>query len=190
MGVVDVDPLAVLPITAASASAAFARAADPGRDLTERQEQLRSLTSTLASVRRQLDHSEQAVARLTEELDSTRSRRTCSAGWAVCQRCLGAPLTGSAGIGHCLRCEQTVRLDPGRFGCAEPSTVVMRDATGTEQALCLSHAAATIRRTPHLIIVSASRRDRAVLDEVSHESCVIGRNLSPLVDRQGRPRGG
>jgi C4-type Zn-finger protein len=48
MEVVDVDPLAVLPVTA-SASDAFARAADFSRDRDERQEQLRSLTTTLAS---------------------------------------------------------------------------------------------------------------------------------------------
>ncbi len=190
MGVVEVDPLAVLPITAASASAAFARAADPGRDLTERQEQVRSLRSMLASVRRQLDHSEQAVAKLTAELDSTRSWPRCSAGGAVCRRCLGAPLSGSEGVGRCPLCERTVPLEAGRFACGEPSTVVMRDATGSEQALCLSHAAATIRHTPHLTIVSASRLDRAVLDEVAHESCVISRHLRPLVDVQGRPRGG
>jgi len=69
---VEADPLAVLPLTAASASAAFARATDPGREMTERQEQLRSLRSILASVRRQLDQSDQAVARLTTELGSIR----------------------------------------------------------------------------------------------------------------------
>ena len=41
MGIAEVDPLAVLPITAAAASATFARATDAGRDLDERQEQLR-----------------------------------------------------------------------------------------------------------------------------------------------------
>ncbi len=176
MGVVEVDPLSVLPITAASASAAFARATDPGRDFTERQEQLRSLRSMLASVRRQLDQSEQAVARLTAELDSTRAWWRCSAGGAVCRRC---PL-----------CERTVPREAGRFACDEPSTVVLRDATGTEQALCLWHAAAAIRRTRSLAVVSASRPDRAALGEVAGESCVARRHVGLLVDRQGGPRGG
>lgn len=48
MDVVDVDSLAVLSVTT-SASAAFARAADFSRDRDERQEQHRSLTTTLAS---------------------------------------------------------------------------------------------------------------------------------------------
>lgn len=49
MEVVDVDPLAVLPVTAPSASAIFTRAADFSRHSDERHEQLRSLTTTLAS---------------------------------------------------------------------------------------------------------------------------------------------
>ncbi|MDQ3326699.1 MAG: hypothetical protein M3529_13575 [Actinomycetota bacterium] len=48
MEVVDVDPLAVLPLTA-SASASFARAADFSRDRGERQAQLRSLMMTFPS---------------------------------------------------------------------------------------------------------------------------------------------
>ena len=160
MGVVEVDPLAVLPIIAAAASAAFARATDPGRDSTERQGQLRSLRSLLASVRRQLDESEQAVARLTTELGSIR------------------------------RCQRTVQLNRDHVACEERATVVLRDAAGTEQALCLSHAAAAIRRTHNLAVVSASRPDRAALGEVAGESCVARRHVGLLVDSQGGPRGG
>jgi hypothetical protein len=190
MGVVEVDPLAVLPITAAAASAAFARATDPGRDLNERQEQLRSVRSMLTTVRRHLDRCEQAAARLAAELNSAVSGRTCSAGWAMCRQHPGAPVRRSAGVDGCPRCDRTVRPDPGRFGCGEPSTVVMRDAAGVEQALCLSHAAATIRHTPSVSIVSASRPDRAALGEVAGESCVVSRRPSLLVDAQGGPRGG
>lgn len=49
MEVVDVDPLAVLPVTAPSASATFSRASDFSRRRDERHEQLRSLTTTLAA---------------------------------------------------------------------------------------------------------------------------------------------
>lgn len=190
MGVVEVDPLAVLPITAASASAAFARATDPGRDFTERQEQLRSLRSMLASVRRQLDQSEQAVARLTTELGWVRRGQTCSTEWAVCRRCLVAPLSPSAGVGRCPRCQRTVPLDRDHFACGERATVVLRDATGAEQAMCMSHAAAAIRRTRNLAVVSASRPDRAALGEVAGESCVVRRHVSLPVDSQGGPRSG
>ncbi|MEX2289090.1 MAG: hypothetical protein WD794_02030 [Mycobacteriales bacterium] len=48
MNVVDVDSLAVLPVTA-SASAGFARGVDFSRGRDERQEQLRPLTTALAS---------------------------------------------------------------------------------------------------------------------------------------------
>ena len=190
MGVVEVDPLAVLPITAAAASAAFARATDPGRHPNERQEQLRSLRSMLTTVRRHLDRCEQAAARLAAELDSADSGRTCSAGWAVCQHYPGAPVTRSAGIDGCPRCERTGRPDRGRLGCGELTTVVLRDATGAEQGMCLSHAAAAIRRTPHLAVLSASRPDRAVLGEVAGESCVARRHASLLLDAQDGPRGG
>jgi hypothetical protein len=190
MAVVEVDPLAVLPITAAAANAAFARATDPGRDLNERQEQLRSLRSSLTTVRRHLDRCEQAAARLAAELDSTVSGRTCSAGWAVCRHYPAAPARCSTSVDVCPRCERTGRLDRGRLRCSEPSTVVLRDATAVEQALCLSHAAAAIRRTPHLAVVSASRPDRAVLGEVTRKSCVVSRHASLLLDAQGGPRGG
>ncbi len=190
MGVVDVDPLAVLPITAAAASATFARAADAGRDLGERQEQLRSLRSMLTTVRRHLDLCEQAAARLAAELDSTLSGRRCSAGWEVCRHYPAAPVRRSAGVPGCPECERTVRLDRGRLGCGEPSTVVLRDATGAEHALCLSHAAAAIRHTRYLAVVSASRPDRAALGEVAGESCVVRRHVGLLVDSQGGPRGG
>ena len=190
MAVVVVDPLAVLPITAAAASAAFARATDPGRDLNERQEQLRSMSSMLTTVRRHLDRCEQAAAQLAAEPDSTLSWGTCSAGWAVCRHYPGAPARRSAGVDDCPLCERTGRLDRGRLGCGELSTVVLRDATAVEQALCLSHAAAAIRRTPHLAVVSASRPDRAVLGEVAGESCVVSRRASLLLDAQGGPRGG
>ncbi len=49
MEVVDVDPFAVLKVTATPAGSAFTRAVQFSRDRDERQEQLRSLTTTLAS---------------------------------------------------------------------------------------------------------------------------------------------
>ncbi len=190
MEVVDVDPLAVLPVTAASASAAFARATDPSRDRVERREQLRSLRTTLASVRRLLDRCEQAATQLAAELDATRGGQACSAGWAVCQGCQGVPLSCSDGVGQCPRCERTVQLDRGRFACGEPTAVVLRDAIGTEQALCLSHAAAAMRHSACLKVVTASRPARAVLGEFAGHSCGISRHLPGLPHLYERPGGG
>lgn len=138
MGVVEVDPLAVLPITAAAASAAFARATDPGRDLNERQVQLQALRSRLTMLRTHLDRCEQAAARLAAELDLTLYGRRCSAGWAVCRHYPGAPVRRSAGVDGCTQCERTVRLDRGRLGCGEPSTAVLRDATAPSRP-CACH---------------------------------------------------
>lgn len=108
----------------------------------------------------------------------------------MCRHCLGATLSVSEGVGRCPRCERTVPRKAGRFACGEPSTVVLRDATSTEQALCLSHAAAATRHTRYLAVVSASRPDRAALGEVAGESCVVRRHVGLLVDAQGGPRGG
>jgi hypothetical protein len=119
MEVADIDPLAVLPVTA-SARAAFARAADFSRDRDERQKQLRSLTTTP--------------------------------------------------------------------GSGEPTTVVLRDAIGTEQALCLSHPAAALRHITCLTVVTTSRPARDVLGEVNGQNCVSSPPVPPLV--QGGPRGG
>ncbi len=190
MGVVEVDPLAVLPVTAVSASAAFAGATDPSCDRVERQEQSRSLTTTLASVRRLLDRCEQAATQLVSALDSARHGQACSVGWAVCQRCPGVPLSCSACVGRCPRCDRTTRFDSGRFACGEPITIILRDATGTEQAVCLSHAAAALRQSAHFPVVTASRPDRAVLAEIACEGSVIcGRSPRPGA-AHGRRRGG
>jgi hypothetical protein len=190
MGVVEVDPLAVLPVTAASASAAFARATDPHRDRNERQEQLQALRLMLASVRRHLDRCDQAAVQLAEELDRPRCEQACSAGWAVCRLCLGVPLTCSAGTGHCTRCKRTIPLDRGRSDCGERTAVVLRNATGTEQCVCLSHAAGAIRHTAHIEVVTASRLDRTVLADIARESSVIRRPRSPLAEAEAGPDGG
>ena len=104
----------------ASASAAFARAADFSGDRDERQEQLRSLATTLAS--------------------------------------------------------------------GEPTTVGLRDFTGPEQALCLSHPAAALRHITCFALVTASRPARDVLGDVTGQNCLSSPPVPPLVP--GRPRDG
>lgn len=189
MGVIAIDPLAALPITTAAASAAFARAPDPGRDLTGRHEQLPSLKSRLLAVRQHLDRCDQAAERPASQLDSTLFGRTCSAGSTACRQEPGALERRPAGVRGCPRRQRLVRPQRQK-GCGEPSTVVLRDAIGNEQVLCLSHAATTIIRTGYVAAVNASRPDRAVLGEAAGESWVIRRHAGLLFVAQGGPRGG
>lgn len=185
MGLVDVDPLAVLPVTAASASAAYARASDPARDNVERQEQLTFLEITLSVVRELLDSCDQQTARLAAELCRSRGGARCAGVSALCRRCLGAPLDCSAGVGHCRRCGSTTDLPLRKSPCPEPATVVMCDVGGAEQVLCLPHAASAVREVDHVAVVAASRHSRAALAEVAAETCVISRRGSRLSDAAG-----
>lgn len=184
MGDVDVDPLAVLPLTAASARVTFARATDPSRDRAERQEQLRSLTTMLASVRRLVDRCELVVTQLAAEFNSTGWGRACAAGWVVCPDCPGGALSCSAGVGRPPRCGWMVKCVQGRFACGEPTTIVLWDATCSEQAPCLSHVAAIPRHISCIAVVTASGPVRAVLGEVTDQRCVICPPLPSLVQRR------
>lgn len=159
MGVVEVDPLAVLLTIAAAASAAVARATTPvvispgggsSSDHSGRCAPRSAVSSTRAT----------AVARFTTELGSIR------------------------------RCQRTVQLDGDHGACEERATVVVRDAAGAEQALCLPRSATAIRRTRNLAVVRASRPDRAPLGEVAGEGCVVRRHVGSLLDAQGGSRGG
>jgi hypothetical protein len=190
MRLTESDPLAVLPVTAARASAAFARAADPGRDRLERQQQLAVLETSLDCVARLLDRCQQDAARLAGALaEESRTIDACPVPWPVCRCCPGVPLSCSAGLGRCQRCGRVADVPPGRSGCLEPPKVTMRDRTGGERAMCLSHAAAAVRQGQPLVVVSASRADRAVLAEVAAESSVVPRHVLRLADAQARGRG-
>jgi hypothetical protein len=72
----------------------------------------------------------------------------------------------------------------------EPTAVVLLAAISTEQALCLSHAAAELRHITCLTLVTASRPGRPVLGEGTAQGCVIGWHVTPLVQMQRRLRGG
>lgn len=185
MGLVDVDPLAVLPVTAASASAAYARASDPARDRVERQEQLTFLEITLSVVRELLDSCDQQTARLAAELRRDCGGARCAGVSTLCRRCLGAPLDCSAGVGHCRRCGSNIDVPLRKGPCPEPATVVMCDAAGAEQVLCLPHAASAVREVDHVTVVAASRHCRAALAEIAAESCVISRRGRRLPDAAG-----
>jgi hypothetical protein len=190
MRLTEVDPLAVLPVTAATASAAFARAADPGRDHLERQQQLAVLETSLDSVVRLLDRCRQEAARLAGALaEESRIVDACPVPWPVCRHCPGVPLSCSARVGRCQRCGRVTDVPPGSSRCLQSPNVTVRDHTGGEQAMCLSHAAAAVRQAQCLVVVSASRADRAVLAEVAGESSVVARHVPRLADARPRGRG-
>jgi hypothetical protein len=178
MRLADTDPMAVLPVTAARASATFARVADAHRDHSERRQHLMVLEACLVSMGRLLDRCHSETARLASDLAELRpSPDRCLALWTVCGHCAGAPLSPS---GDCPRCDRITVLPPSGRGCEDPPMVKIRDSTGAEQMLCLSHATAAIRHVERLVLVSASRADRAVLTEVSQESNIVRRRVSRL----------
>jgi hypothetical protein len=184
MRLADTDPMAVLPVTAARASATFARVVDAHRDHSERRQQLMALQACLVSMGWLLDRCHAEAARLASDLAELRpSADRCLALWPVCRLCAGVPLSGERA--RCPRCGRITVLPPGRRGCEDPPTVKIRDSTGAEQMLCLSHAAAAIRHVERLVVVSASRADRAVLTEISRENNIVRRRFSRLSDTVG-----
>jgi hypothetical protein len=186
----EADPLAVLPVTAATASAAFARAADPGRDHLERQQQLAVLETSLDSLALLLDRCQQEAARLARALaEESRTVDVCPVPWPVCRHCPGVPLSCSARVWRCQRCGRVNDVPPGSSRCLQPPNVTVRDHTHGEQAMCLSHAAAAVRQVQRLVVVSASRAERAVLAEVAGESSVVARHVPRLADARPRGRG-
>jgi hypothetical protein len=186
MRLADTDPMAVLPVTAARASATFARVADAHHDLSERRQQLMVLQACLVSMGRLLDRCHSETALLASDLAELRpSPDRCLALWAVCGHCVGAPLSPSGERADCPRCGRITVLSPSGRSCGDPPSVKIRDSTGAEQMLCLSHAAAAIRHVERVVVVSASRADRAVLTEISNESNIVRRRVSRLSDTVG-----
>jgi hypothetical protein len=186
MSFADTDPMAVLPVTAARASATFARVADAHRDDSERRQQLMVLEACLASMDRLLDRWHSEATRLADHLaELPPSTEPCPALWLVCRDCAGVPLALFRERAHCPRCGSITGLPPGRRSCEDPPTVKIRDSTGTEQILCLSHAAAAVRHVERLVVLSASRADRALLTEISRENNIVPWRVSRLSDTVG-----
>jgi hypothetical protein len=186
MRLADTDPMAVLPVTAARASATFARVADAHRDHSERRQQLMVLQACLVSMGQLLDRCHAEAARLAGDLaDRFSCTDPCPSFWPVCRHCAGVSLSLSGERADCPRCGRITVLPPGEHSCEVPPTVRVRDSTGAEQMLCLSHAAAAIRHVQGLAVVSASRADRAVLTETSRESNIVRRRVPRLSDTVG-----
>jgi hypothetical protein len=189
MGLVDPDPLAVLPVRAASASAAFARACDPGRDNSERCEHLNSLERILTSLRQLLDRCEQATARLAAEVRSPDATPPCRGPCRICRHCGDGAAGCSELVGRVPSCDWRIKRLYGEGRCGEPGVVTVRDLAGTQKVLCLTHAEDAVRRVDHLSIVEASRSSRAVLAEVAGATCVVSRQATRLAEADGCARG-
>jgi hypothetical protein len=188
MGLVDPDPLSVLPVRAASASAAFARACDPGRDNSERCEHLNSLELTLTSLRQLLDRCEQATARLAAEVRSPDTAPPGSRPCRSCRHCRDGAAGCSDRVGRLRSCGWGIQRVNEEGRCGQPGVVTVRDLAGSQEVLCLSHAADAVRMVHHLSIVAASRSSRAVLAEVAGATCVVGRRTTRLPEADGRAR--
>jgi len=188
MGVVIVDPLTVVAGPVASANVGFGRASGPSGDRGERQAQLRLLTMPLASVRGPFDRGEQAAAQLGAEVQSTCCGGMRAAGWPVRQGSSGVPLSCLAGVGRYPRCDRSVSCAQDRVAYSEPTTVVLRDNVGADQTLCRAHPSPTLRHITCLVVVTASLPARAILGELTGQSCLISSFVPWLV--QGRPRDG
>jgi hypothetical protein len=188
MVLVDPDPLAVLPVRAASASAAFARACDPRRDSSERCDHLKSLELTLSSLRQLLDRCEQATAQLAAEVRTPDGAAPCTAPSGSCRHCLGGAPGCSDPVDCGRSCDSGIeRRHVGRR-CGEPAVVTVRDLAGTQKVLCLTHAEDAVRKVDHLSIVAASRSSRAILAEVAGATCVVNRRATRLPEADGRAR--
>ena len=76
-------------------------------------------------------------------------------------------MNSSSGVVRCNRCGSAIEVSMADRPCPEAATVLVRDLTGAEQALCLAHAAGAAREVHQLSVVAASRYSRAVLGEVA-----------------------
>lgn len=142
MRLADTDPMAVLPVTAARASATFARVVDADRDRSERLQQLMVLQACLVSVGRLLERCHSEAALLANELaESLPSTEPCPAPLSACRHCVALLLSPSGDRAGCSRCGRFTVLPPSGRRCESPPTVKIRDSTGAEQVLCLAHAA-------------------------------------------------
>jgi hypothetical protein len=185
MALVEVDPLAVLPVRAATASAAFARACDPHRDPSERREQLRLLELTLISIRELLNRGEQETARLAQHMSGSSCATHCSSTLRGCLLSISRAVPGGEDDEqHCVR----PRDDQGDVACGEPAVAILRDKGWKLRSLCLAHAAAAAREGDQLAIVAASRLTRAALAEVAGESCIVRRRIGRPTDAGKRVR--
>jgi hypothetical protein len=176
----------------AAACTALEDAAHLGCDVAFRREQL-------AAVEAHLDHAARMVERGRQELTTVATEiiraslpdDACGAPRAACTRCLGTELMASGGKTWCPACGRKSGVAAGRatYLCAERATVTMRDTTGAEAAMCLSHAAGAARHIRGLTVIDATdddiqtliaNADRPIRVDTSRRSRLLG------LDTRGR----
>lgn len=118
----------------------------------------------------------------TEIIRASLPDDACGMQRPACTRCLGTGLMASAGKSWCSSCGRSGGAAAARsiYLCTERATVTMRDATGTEAAMCLSHAAAALRDIRGLTVIDANDDDVQAL--------IVNTDRPIRVDTSGRER--
>jgi hypothetical protein len=145
-----------------AASAALEQAADIGSDVGVRQEQLRVAEQRLDVVGQLLERARRELGAIASEvLRASLAEGGCGVAWPACSHCLGVGLASSAGSSWCPSCGRLGPPGSARpaYLCTERPTVTVRDATGVEEAMCLSHAAGAVRRIDRLTVVGATEEE-------------------------------
>jgi len=142
-----------------AASAALEQAADIGGDVRLRQERLRVAGQRLDAIGRLLERARRELATIAAEMvRASLPAGACGVAWPVCSQCPGVGLASSAGASWCPSCGTPGPPGSARptYLCTDRATVTVRDATGAEEAMCLSHAAGALRRVDRLTVVGAT----------------------------------
>jgi hypothetical protein len=142
-----------------AAHMALDQAADLRHDVQARHERPRTAEQRLDAVDRLLERGRRELAGIAAEIvRASLPDGACGVPCPVCAGCLGVGLVASAGSTWCPSCRSPGGpTAAGRaYLCPERATVTVRDAAGTDQALCLSHAAGALRRVDLLTIPRAT----------------------------------
>jgi hypothetical protein len=152
------DGLASLQQMVEAASAALEQVAHIGGDVRLRQQQLRVAEQHLDAIGQLLDRARrEPTAVAGEVVRASLPEGACGVAWPVCSHCLGVGVASSAGSSWCPSCGRPGPPGSARptYLCTERATVTVRDATGAEEAMCLSHAAGALRRVDRLTVARA-----------------------------------
>lgn len=174
-----------------AACAALEDAAHLGQDVRFRQAQLSAVEAHLDEAARLVEQSRQELTSVAAEIiRASLPGDACGAPWAACARCLGTGLTASAGKSWCPSCGRSGGAAAARstYLCTERATVTMRDSTGAEAAMCVSHAAGAARDIAGLTVIKAHDDDiRALIlnarRPIRVDTTATGRHLG-LVTRE------
>jgi hypothetical protein len=174
-----------------AACVALEEAAHLGRDIRFRQEQLAAAETHLDEAARLVERGRQELTSVASEIiRASLPDDACGVPWAACTRCLGTRLAASAGKAWCPSCGRTGPEAAARstYLCAGRATVRMRDPTGAEAAMCVSHAAGAVRDIAGVTVVGADGDDIQALilnlhRPIKFDTAWLGRHIG-LVTRE------